>query len=154
ARPSRSAGGLVISAAASARPASSPVTNSSPMCDRSNSPARSRTARCSSRIPLYWTGMSQPPNSMSFAPSASWRSRSGVSWIAASTVSVTSGSVAGRGDGTGLPSLVAGRDRVGGAGDERPLGLERQQVLGLVEADPADALELVVVAAQVAAGGL
>ena len=43
------------------------------MCDRSNSPARSRTARCSSRMPAYWTGISQPPNSMSFAPSAAWR---------------------------------------------------------------------------------
>src|SRR6476646_3939045 len=122
------------------------------MWDRSKRPARSRTARCSSRIPLYWTGIIQPPNSMSLAPSASWRSRSGVWWITASVVSVTSGSVPGRGDGAGLQRGVAARDLVRGAGDEGALGLERQQVLVLVEPDPADALELVVVAAQVAAG--
>ena len=48
------------------------------MCDRSNSPAAERTARCSSRMPPYWIGISQPANSTIFAPSASWRSSSGV----------------------------------------------------------------------------
>ena len=80
ARPTASVRGSVTSAAASASPASSPSTNSSPMCDRSNRPARSRTARCSSRMPVYWTGISQPPNSISRAPSARWMSMSAVSW--------------------------------------------------------------------------
>ena len=44
----------------------------------SNTPARSRTAMCSSRIPPYWTGISQPANGTSFAPAATWRSCSGV----------------------------------------------------------------------------
>ena len=48
------------------------------MCDRSNSPAADRTARCSSRMPAYWIGISQPANSTIFAPSASWRSSSGL----------------------------------------------------------------------------
>ena len=48
------------------------------MCDRSNRPAAVRTARCSSRMPPYWIGISQPANSTIFAPSASWRSSSGV----------------------------------------------------------------------------
>src|ERR1700681_1625735 len=34
----------------------------------SNTPTRSRTARCSSMTPLYSTGMSQPPKSTIFAP--------------------------------------------------------------------------------------
>ena len=29
-----------------------------------------RTARCSSRMPAYWTGISQPANGTSFAPAA------------------------------------------------------------------------------------
>ena len=70
ARPTARLGGSVTSAAARAAPASGPSTNSSPMCDRSNRPARSRTARCSSRIEPYWTGISQPLNSISRAPSA------------------------------------------------------------------------------------
>ena len=48
------------------------------MCDRSNRPAAVRTARCSSRIPEYWIGISQPANSTTLAPSASWRSSSGL----------------------------------------------------------------------------
>ena len=50
ARPTASAGGSLTSALARAGPASGPSTKSSPMCDRSNRPARSRTARCSSRM--------------------------------------------------------------------------------------------------------
>src|SRR5262245_13390120 len=126
------------------------------MCDRSNSPARSRTARCSSRMPPYWTGIIQPPNSISFAPRASWRSRSGVWWTAVSTVSATSGSAGGPGDRARAARRLVppGRDRLGRAGDQGSLGLERQEVLGLVERDPPDRLELVVVPAQVAAGGI
>src|SRR5438445_3990554 len=48
------------------------------MCETSKMPTRSRTARCSSRMPEYWTGISQPPKSISFAPSSRWRSYSGV----------------------------------------------------------------------------
>ena len=33
-----------------------------------------RTARCSCRIPAYWTGISHPANGTSFAPAATWRS--------------------------------------------------------------------------------
>src|SRR5688500_815207 len=130
------------------------------MCDRSNSPAADRTARCSSMIPLYCTGISQPPNSMIRAPRAVWRSLSGVTWTLASAVSVTSGALAGGGGSAGrigairkVPgSLRPGRiQRPRGASDERPLGLERQRVPGVVEADPANRLELVVVAGEVAA---
>src|SRR5580765_3358650 len=34
----------------------------------SNNPAALRTARCSSTILVYCTGISQPPNSINFAP--------------------------------------------------------------------------------------
>ena len=132
------------------------TTNSSPMCDRSKSPARSRTARCSSRMPLYWTGMSQPPNSISFAPER---------LVPLVERRLVDGRVEGlrhlrhrgprgrwsRSCGTDSSSCRVD-DRLGRAGDERPLGLERQQALGLVERDPADGLELVVVPVQVAAG--
>jgi len=39
-----------------------PVSQSSPMCDTSNNPARCRTASCSAEMPLYWTGISNPAN--------------------------------------------------------------------------------------------
>src|SRR2546421_432023 len=48
------------------------------MCETSNTPACSRTARCSSRTPAYWTGISQPANGTILAPAASCRSNSGV----------------------------------------------------------------------------
>ena len=41
-------------------------------------PRGSRTARCSSRMPAYWTGISQPANGTSRAPAATWRSYRGV----------------------------------------------------------------------------
>src|SRR5262245_33840 len=130
------------------------------MWERSKRPARSRTARCSSRMPLYWTGIIQPPNSISFAPSATCRSRSGVSWTGVSTApgasaSVTSGSVPGGGYGVGArrgPS--AGLDRLRRPGDQGSLRFEREQALGFLEPDPADRFELVIVAAQVAPGGV
>ena len=42
--------------------ASAPAISISPMWLTSNSPARVRTAMCSSVMPEYSTGMSQPPN--------------------------------------------------------------------------------------------
>ena len=78
ARPTASVRGSEASAQASPSAAAGPSTQSSPMCDRSNRPARSRTLRCSSMMPLYWTGISQPPNSMSRAPAARCVSQSAV----------------------------------------------------------------------------
>ena len=48
------------------------------MCETSNAPASSRTARCSWITPSYWTGISQPANGTIRAPRATWRSCSGV----------------------------------------------------------------------------
>src|SRR5437868_12468090 len=48
------------------------------MWDTSKSPARVRTAMCSSAMPVYSTGMSQPPNSTIRAPCARCRAWSGV----------------------------------------------------------------------------
>src|SRR6187397_2553819 len=48
------------------------------MWPRSNRPARFRTALCSAMMPVYWTGISQPAKGTIFAPSATWRSKSGV----------------------------------------------------------------------------
>ena len=44
----------------------------------SKSPTALRTALCSSMMPEYWTGMSQPPKSTILAPSARWTEFSGV----------------------------------------------------------------------------
>ena len=100
---------------------------------------------------LYCTGIRQPAKSIIRAPRASVvgppaasrgagprgpRSRSGL------------GSVQRRGPGDG-PG-----DDVGGVGHQGPLGLERQHARRLVEVDPADLVELVVVAIQVAADRL
>src|ERR1700722_15420214 len=49
--------------------ADAPLTVTSPMCEMSKIPAALRTARCSSVMLVYCTGISQPPKSMSFAPS-------------------------------------------------------------------------------------
>jgi hypothetical protein len=51
---------------------SGPVTSNSPMWDTSNTPAPVRTAWCSARMPAYCTGISQPANGTSLAPSALW----------------------------------------------------------------------------------
>src|SRR5580704_4129080 len=48
------------------------------MCEISNKPAASRTAKCSSRIDVYCCGSSQPPKSTMRPPSATWRSYRGV----------------------------------------------------------------------------
>ncbi len=63
-----------------ARPA--PAISISPMWLTSNSPARVRTARCSSVMPEYSTGMSQPANSTIRPPLARCRALSGVFLIA------------------------------------------------------------------------
>ena len=60
------------------RSASGPVVSTSPMCETSKTPAAVRTLTCSSRMPSYCTGISQPANGTSFAPAAAWRSWSGV----------------------------------------------------------------------------
>ena len=69
ARPTASADGSLTIAPPSASAAAGPSTNNSPMCDRSNRPTRSRTARCSLTIEVYWTGISQPAKSIIRAPS-------------------------------------------------------------------------------------
>src|ERR1700676_899780 len=48
------------------------------MCERSNSPARLRTASCSLRMPAYCTGISNPPNGTIRAASARCASYSAV----------------------------------------------------------------------------
>src|SRR6266542_540684 len=58
--------------------ASAPAISISPMWLTSNSPARVRTAMCSSTMPEYSTGMSQPPNSTMRAPRDRCRTLSGV----------------------------------------------------------------------------
>ncbi len=126
--------------AARAAPASGPSTNSSPMCDRSNRPARSRTARCSSRIPAYWTGISQPANSISRAPRAAVA-------IARAGSRGRPGRRPRRSPAPSRPGAAAGLARAGGRSasrapaarrHERALGLEGQDRRRLVEVDPAD----------------
>ena len=124
------------------------------MCDRSNRPTRSRTARCSSMIEPYCTGISQPPNSIRRAPSSRWRSVSGVRWTVGSSASVTirsppTASPPAGGDAMTAPSIICRRAR-----HERPLGLEGQHRRRLGEGDPANLLELVIVVGEVAAGRL
>ena len=58
--------------------ASRPAISICPMWLTSNSPARVRTAMCSSTIPEYSTGMSHPPNSTIRAPSDRCAAFSGV----------------------------------------------------------------------------
>src|ERR1039457_5199439 len=49
--------------------AAAPLTVTSPMWEMSKMPAALRTARCSSTMLVYCTGISQPPKSISLAPS-------------------------------------------------------------------------------------
>jgi len=60
-------GSLHVSALTVAN-ASLPAISSWPMWLTSNKPAAVRTAMCSSMMPVYSTGMSQPPNSTIRAP--------------------------------------------------------------------------------------
>ena len=55
-----------------------PSTSTSPMWETSNIPACVRTAECSSRIPSYVTGISQPAKGTTFAPSSTCCSYKGV----------------------------------------------------------------------------
>src|SRR5437667_1803095 len=58
---------------------SEPVISNSPMCDTSNTPTSSRTARCSLLIPVgYVTGISKPAKGTILAPRATWTSCRGV----------------------------------------------------------------------------
>ena len=58
--------------------ASLPAISISPMWLTSNRPARVRTAMCSSAMPEYSTGMSQPLKGTILAPELRWRLLSGV----------------------------------------------------------------------------
>src|SRR5262245_58181375 len=62
-----------------------------PRCDTSNTAADRRHAMCSSSVPVYSSGMSQPPNSTMRAPSERCTASSG-------DVRVTPGSSLGGGD--------------------------------------------------------
>ena len=121
-----------------------PLTQTSPMCDRSNSPARSRTARCSSRMPAYWTGISQPAKSISRAAErAVSLDQRGLEQLAAvgCVRAVESASCVDSGR----------RQRLL---DDLALGREAHQLARLVDRHPADLVELVVVVVQAAAGRL
>src|SRR3990170_3038973 len=53
-----------------------PVTSKRPMWETSNIPAAVRTALCSSMMPVYWTGISQPAKGTMRAPRrtcSAWR---------------------------------------------------------------------------------
>ena len=50
------------------RAASAPCTDTRPMCETSNTPARVRTASCSAMMPAYWSGISQPAKEAKRAP--------------------------------------------------------------------------------------
>src|SRR6187200_2763866 len=134
ARPTSSVRGSLASAWASASPAPVPSSQTSPMCDRSNRPADPRTARCSSTMPAYWTGSSQPEKSMSRPPRATCSANSGVR--------------------RGVPVVL----KAGSAGvRERPCELhdlplrgEGHDLPGLASSDPADLVELVVMETHVA----
>ncbi len=63
------------------------------MWETSKTPALVRTARCSSMIELYWTGISQPANGTSRAPAATWRSCSGVRFSVSAPAAIGDGTV-------------------------------------------------------------
>ena len=69
------------------------------MCETSNTPARSRTAWCSARMPSYCTGISQPANGTSRAPAATWRSCRGVRWRASEPAAIGGRTLAARSGG-------------------------------------------------------
>src|SRR5712692_3898111 len=94
ARPSSSFETSLHVARCSRASASGPLTVTSPMWETSNNPARSRTAWCSSRMPLYCTGNSQPPKSTIFPPSSCSTAFSGVFLSAWSATGVSSAETA------------------------------------------------------------
>ena len=126
------------------RPAPGPSIQSSPMCDRSKSPARSRTARCSSRMPAYWTGISQPPKSMSRAP--------GVDVATVEGRSAHPGGPSRPADSGSRPDREVALDGGRRVGHDAPLGFVAHQLVRLGQVDPAHLVELVVVPLERAAG--
>ena len=120
------------------------------MCDRSNRPTRSRTARCSSRIAVYWTGISQPANSIIRAPSA--RVPVGERRLVERSAAVARDLAHGRRRPTAAGPAATCTDRVPRRSTARPPGRRarapsrRSGRRRLVETDPADLVELVVVA--------
>jgi len=60
----------LVNAHWSASSAAAPATRTEPRCETSNTTPCSRHARCSSRTPVYWMGISHPPNSAMRASSA------------------------------------------------------------------------------------
>ena len=75
------------------------------MCEMSNSPAAVRTARCSSMMPVYCTGMSQPPNGTMRAPRATCQSYSGVRRFSLMAVVCKEGGAAPSRGAAPVPSL-------------------------------------------------
>src|SRR4051812_36231393 len=71
--------------------ASGPVISNSPMCETSNSPAPSRTPRCSAVMPAGdCTGISKPANGTIFAPAATCIAWKGVFFSASAVFSIAS----------------------------------------------------------------
>jgi hypothetical protein len=81
------------------RSASGPRVSTSPMCETSKTPTLFLTAMCSSLMPLYWTGISNPANGIIRAPAARCRSCSGVLRMAGPIL--LDGWAAGRGHDAG-----------------------------------------------------
>ena len=79
--PSASLPTSLVTSLCTASTARGPRKMTSPMCETSKMPAASRTALCSSRMPEYWTGIAQPPKSITFAPRALCRPYRGVCFI-------------------------------------------------------------------------
>ena len=66
--PTSSALASLVVRRCSAASAPVPSTSNSPMWLTSKSPTATRTARCSSMMPVYCTGISHPPNGTMRAP--------------------------------------------------------------------------------------
>ena len=96
-----------------------PLVSTWPMWETSKTPARSRTAACSARMPAYCTGISQPANGTRRAPAATWRSYRGVRCnVSASAISA--------------PTLAQNRAAPAPGGRRRPArlaALERHRLL-------------------------
>src|SRR5699024_11384265 len=56
-----------------------PETRALPRWLTSKSPTAVRVAVCSATVPVYWSGMDQPPNGANVAPASTWRECSGPS---------------------------------------------------------------------------
>src|SRR4051794_12912780 len=116
-----------------------PEVSISPMWETSKTPARSRTAVCSSRIPAYCTGISQPANGTSRAPAATWRSWSGVRWSASAPAAIRwpdASSVWWLGGGAQLALGDHGAERLHDRGVELRSGAGTQLVQRLLRGAP------------------